>query len=220
MLHTNVPNNPYPHTIVQGTDWDEMFLSGYSLNNVPDIYNWSATYVVFPNLDPSQEPVIALGTSAGMTITYANDTESTVTTSGITLGVQGTLVNTTTANGAKAQGTSVVTVANTTNLAVGRLMAIVLSDTTIHLDSVSALAGSNATISTPLSDAVLNGADVKVFDERWSLTNVALHLGKSITEGLTSWGVGLYRFDLMDTFGHTQLSFSGTCCLQRGYGHG
>lgn len=219
-MATYVPNNPYPHVITQGVDWNKMFLTGYSKNNVPDIYNWTATYVVFPDLDPGSAPVIALGTSPGMTITYADDTASTVTTGGITLNVTGVELNITTANGAQIKGSTTVVLDNTNNLAVGRTIAVWLSDGTIHIDTVVGVAGSTVTLGVGLSESILDEAVIKLYDERWAVTNVLLSINKSTNEAFESWGVGYYRFDLMDTFGHTQQFFAGTCCLERGYGHG
>lgn len=221
MSHSHSGGNPWPHVITQGADWNEMILASYSPTNTIDTSGWTATYVVLVTLaDGTDQVVLALGTSAGMVIEYNDGDDSTVTTGGITLGLNGDVVDTTTLDASAAEGASTVTLADASDAAVGQTIAIELDDGSIHLDTITDVVGSVVTLGGKLSDPATSGNDVTLYDADWAVTNVYLHLSKAATKGLSDWGIGRYRLDLIDPFGHVQLTLSGTCCLDRGYGHG
>lgn len=220
MSHSHSGGNPDPHVIIQGANWDKMLGAAYSPTNWIDTATWTATYVVFPHGDSSQAPAIALGTSGGMLIEYDDGADSTTTTAGITLGIQGEDLATTTLSGTAAEGASTVTVTSATGFAVGQVIVIELDDGSVQVDTITDVAGTTITLASTLVDPATSGNDVTVYDPDWALANIYLHLSKTATAALTDWGVGRYRFDLIDPFGHVQLTRSGTCCLDRGYGHG
>jgi len=222
MSHSHDAANHDEHVIEQGTDLYVLraVYSDPAGTVMPGMTGWTATYVVFPEGDTSQAPVIALGTSAGMPIKYANGTATTATTSGITLGLSGgnAVATTLSANAAKGAGT--VTVSSATGLNVGDRFTIVRNDGSIHVTSIAGLAGTTVTLATPLTWAANSGNVVKAFDSQWLLTNILLYLSASATTTMTPWGRGKFQLTLYDSYGHTQARINGTCCLEGGNGRG
>lgn len=221
MSHSHSGGSAWPHVITQGADWNEMLGIGYSPTNWPDVSTWTATYVVLHTLANGTDAVaLALGTSAGMVISTNDGATTTTTASGITLGLSGEVDATTTLSASAAEGASTVTLTSATNVAIGKTIAIWLDDGSIHLTTITNVVGTTITLPSPLVDPAASGNVVKVYDPDWAVTNIYLHLSKAATKALSDWGVGRYRLDLIDPFGHVQLTLEGTCCLDRGYGHG
>lgn len=222
MSHSHGGGNPDPHIIEQGADLYIMraAYSDDAATVMPGMDDWTGTYVVFPYGDTTQEPVIALGTSAGMTIAYNNGTESTTTTSGVTLGLSGGNEVATTLSANAAKGASTVTVTSATGLAIGQHFTVVRNDGAIHVTSIANLAGTTVTLATALTGAADSGKVVKAFDSQWMLSNILIYLDDAVTTDLVDWGRGKYQLTLYDGFGHTQFRMNGTCCLEGGNGHG
>ena len=221
MSHSHSGGNPWPHVITQGADWNEMILVSYSPTNTIDTSTWTATYVVLRTLANGTDAVaLALGTTAGMVIEVNDGATTTTTASGITLGLSGEEDADTTLGASAAEGASTVTVTSATGFATGKTIAIWLDDDSVYLNTITNVVGSTVTLPGPLDDPAASGNAVKVYDPDWAVTNIYLHLSKAATKALSNWGVGRYRLDLIDPFGHVQLTLEGTCCLDRGYGHG
>lgn len=220
--HRAAERNRDPHVIEQGADWYVLRAVYFDdpPSTMPDLTEYTATYVVFPHGDPSLEPVIALGTSGGMTIAYADGTETTTTTAGITLGLAGADEVVTTLGGSAVEGASTVTVASASGLAIGDHLAIWLNDGSIHITSIANLVSTTVTLAVPLGGAATSGNAVKGYDAAYMLHNIELHLSGAVTTDLTNWGTGLYQLHLIDGFGHVQPVMADTCCLERGHGHG
>lgn len=221
MSHSHDGGNPWPHVITQGADWNEMILASYSPTNTIDTSGWTATYVVLHTLANGTDAVaLALGTSAGMVISTNDGATTTTTASGITLGLSGEVDATTTLSASAAEGATTVTLTSATGVAIGKTIAIWLDDGSVYLNTISNVVGTTITLPSPLVDPAASANAVTLYDADWAVTNVYLHLSKAATKALSDWGIGRYRLDLIDPFGHVQLTLEGTCCLDRGYGHG
>ena len=220
--HSHQGGNPDPHVIEQGADFSLLRAVYYddAMTSMPDLATWTATYVVFPDRDPSQAPVVKLGTSAGMTVRYNDGASTTTTTTGVTLGVNGVGPVSTTVLAAVADGATTISVTSATGLAIGDTLVIWLDDGTLHVTSIANLAGTTVTLATALGGAAASGKTVRRFDPAWFVHNIELHLPAATTRSLTDWGTGLYQIHLIDPFGRTQRVMDGTCCLERGHGNG
>lgn len=203
MSHSHGGGNPNPHVIKQGADFNEMLGLAYSPTNWPDTSGWTATYVVYPNGDASQPPALTLTSG-----------------SGITLGMQGEVIATTTLSGSAAEGATTVSLTSATGVVEGATIVIELDDGSLGVDTIADLAGTTVTLGGKLADPATSGNTVTVYDPDWAVTNVYIHMSKAATGLLSDWGVGLYQLDLLDAFGHVQARVEGTCCLERGYVHG
>jgi hypothetical protein len=220
--HSHTGGNPDPHVIEQGADLYIMraAYSDDAATVMPGMTDWTGTYVVFPNGDTTEEPVIALGTTAGVTIAYNNGTATTTTTAGVTLGLSGGNEVATTLSANALQGATTVTVTSATGLAIGDHFTIVRNDGAIHVTRIANLATTTVTLATALSDAADSGNVVKAFDPQWALSNILIYLDDATTTDLVPWGTGKYQLTLYDSFDHTQLRMNGTCCLEGGNGYG
>lgn len=222
MSHSHTGGNPDPHIITQGEDVYILRAVYYDTaqTNMPDLSTYTATYAVFAGGDTSTLPVIALGTTAGMTVSYNDGASTTPTTAGITLGLNGADEVATTLSGAAVEGASTVTVTSATGLAIDDWFTVVLDDGSIHVTTIAGLASTTVTLTTALGGPAASGNVVKAFNPDYALHNIEIWLTSSTTRNLADWGVGQYQIDLIDTFSHAQRVMTGTCCLDGGHGHG
>lgn len=222
MSHSHTGSNPDPHVIGQGEDVYILRAVYYDTaqTNMPDLSTYTATYAVFAGGDTSTLPVIALGTTAGMTVSYNDGASTTLTTAGITLGLNGADEVATTLSGAAAEGASVVAVTSGTGMAIGDWFTVALDDGSIHVTTIAGIVGGTVTLTTALGGAAASTNVVKAYNPDYALHNIEIWLTSSTTKVLTDWGVGQYQLDLIDPFGHVQRIMTGTCCLDRGQGHG
>lgn len=224
MSHSHLPDprNRVDMVIREGTTWEWVALLDFGGLHLPqpDLSTYTGTYTVFPDLNTEDEPVICLGTSAGMSVTYNTGEATKLTTTGVTLGLFGYDEIETKLDSGAGKGDGVLTLDDATGVAAGRHIAVWLDTGEIHISSVASVDGSDVTLTTPLSGDAASANVVKHWDGEWMLCNVLLSLSSTATKALTPWGQGLYQIDIIDDFGHVlPLDISGICCLERGGGH-